>query len=392
MNKLITDYFLKRKKKIERDSKAEREYVGTLSAMVGILSNILLFIIKLIIGIMSNSISIISDSFNNLSDSFSSAVSFYGIKSSSKPADKEHPFGHGRGEYIAGLIVAFFILLVGWEFIQTSIKKIINHEEIHFSIITLSFLIFTILVKIWQYTFNTYVGKRINSKVLLLTAKDSLNDVYITTLTVVSILVTKFTGVVIDGYIGVLLSLMLIWQGYTLVKDTMSPLLGEAADRELANSIKNFIEKYNKVLGTHDLVVHNYGPNNNVCTIHVEVSNELDFNEAHDIIDKIECDIQEKMGIMLTIHLDPIDTENEDLNNIKEIVQNLVIEKNVPFEPHDFRVVNMEGRMNLIFELEIPYKYDENKAKNFTMDCNTKIKEYNTNYSCIINIEHSFVL
>ncbi len=392
MNKLITDFFLSQRKDIKRNSKQEREFIGTLSAMIGIVSNVLLFIIKLIIGIVLNSISIISDSFNNLSDTFSSAVSFYGIKSSSKPADEEHPFGHGRGEYIAGLIVAFFILLVGWEFIQTSIKKIINHEDVRFSVITLAFLIFTILVKIWQYTFNNYAGKRINSKVLLLTAKDSLNDVYITTLTVVSILVTKFTGVVIDGYIGVLLSIMLIWQGYTLVKDTMSPLLGEAADRELANSIKNFIEAYDHVIGTHDLIVHNYGPNSNVCTIHVEVSNELDFNMAHDIIDQIEYDIQEKMGIMLTIHVDPIDTENEDLNNIKKIVEDFVDEIDAPFSPHDFRVVSMEGHMNIIFELEIPYKYDKAKAQKFIIDCRNKIKEYNSNYSCIINIEHSFVL
>ncbi len=392
MNKLIVNFFLSRKKELQQNSKEERTYLGKISALVGVGSNILLFIIKFFVGLSINSISVVSDSFNNLSDTFSSLVSFYGIKSSSKPADREHPFGHGRGEYIAALVVAFFILLVGWEFIQTSISKIINKDVIKYSNLTLLFLCLTILVKIWQYTFNVFVGKKIESKVLILTAKDSLNDVFITTLTVVSILTTKFTGLVIDGYIGFILSCMLIWQGYTLVKDTISPLLGEAADRELANSIRSFIQKYDDVIGTHDLIVHNYGPNNNVCTIHVELDKNLDFNKAHDIVDNIELDIQNQLGIMLTIHVDPIDLNNEDLIKIKKIVDEFIAEKEVPFSAHDFRIVNMGNRKNLIFELEIPYKYDDQKAKLFTHACTKKIQNFNIEYSCIINIEHSFVL
>ncbi len=392
MNQLIINFISRNQKNLDEHSKSYRMYLGQLSAVVGIASNIVLFLIKLGVGLSINSISVISDSFNNLSDTFASLVSFYGIKTASKPADKEHPFGHGRGEYIAALVVAFFILLVGWEFIQTSIRKILNHDTILFSYLTLALLILSILVKIWQYTFNMYVGKKINSKVLILTARDSLNDVVITSLTVISILVTKFTGFVIDGYVGVLLSCVLIWQGYELIKDTISPLLGEACDKELAMAIRSFINKYDEVIGTHDLIVHNYGPNINVCTIHVELDKNLDFNKAHDIIDTIEASIQEEMNIMLTVHIDPIDVDNKELEKIKKVIQNLIEIEKVDFYPHDFRIVNMEGRMNIIFELEIPYKYDMKNAEKFKVLCCKEIKAVNESYSCIINIEHSFVL
>ncbi len=388
MNSLILNFLLKANKNKDK----EREFIGSATAIVGISSNVLLFLIKLIVGVLINSISVISDSFNNLSDTLSSGISLYAIKSSSKPADREHPFGHGRSEYIAALIVSFFIMLVGWEFLKTSFGKIIHPEELGFSIFTTSMLFVTVLIKVWQYTFNKFIGNRIDSKVLVLTARDSLNDAVITTVTIISILFTYYTGFNIDGYIGFILSCILLYQGYTLIRDTISPLIGEAIDRELATQIREFIEKYDEVIGTHDLIVHNYGPQSNICTIHVEVSRELDLYLAHNIVDNIENDMYEELGIIATLHLDPVDINNQELNQVIVIVKDLIEKEKVPFSCHDFRMISMDTRSNIIFELEIPYNFDEEVARNFTIKCSEEIANYNQNFNCIINLEHSFVL
>ncbi|MFV0519210.1 MAG: cation diffusion facilitator family transporter [Lachnospirales bacterium] len=388
MNNLLVKVFLKFNYKKEN----KRDFLGVIASIVGICSNILLFLIKFFVGVAINSISVISDSFNNLSDTLASGISIYAINSAKKPPDKEHPFGHGRSEYIASLILSFIILIVGWEFFKTSLSKIFNPEKVGYNNFSIILLSITVAIKLWQYTFNSFVGKYISSKVITLTAKDSLNDAFITFVTIISILFTKYTGIIIDGYLGVVLSFFLIYQGYNLIKDTISPLLGEATDKEFATEIRNFIEKNDNVIGTHDLIVHNYGTHSNLCTVHVEVSQEMDLYLAHNIIDEIEKELLIEFGILATIHLDPVDVNNEDLNNVIQIVKDLITKEKVPFSSHDFRMIQSAERFNIVFELEIPYNFDEKVARMFTKKCGEAITFYNESYSCIINLEHSFIL
>ncbi|MFV0439914.1 MAG: cation diffusion facilitator family transporter [Lachnospirales bacterium] len=390
MNKYLINKLLS--KKYDINDPENRENIGIITAIIGVISNIFLFTVKIAIGLFMNSLSIMSDSFNNLSDSLSSCVSLFALNISQKPADEEHPFGHGRSEYIASFVVAFIILLIGWEFMQVSFKKILNPEQINFSANALLILFVTVIIKLWQYSFNMYVGKTIDSKVLVLTAKDSLNDVLITCVTILSVVLARLTGLIIDGYIGFVLSLWLVSQGFSLLKETISPLLGESIQREHANEIKKFVESYEHVIGTHDLLLHNYGPTSNMCTLHVEVPDTLSITMAHEIIDKIELDLLREKKITATLHMDPVDVDNEDIKNIKIIVMEQIQKELLPFYVHDFRLATINDSLTIIFDLEIPYKYNEEEVREFIEICTNKIDNYNSDIKCIINIEHSYIL
>ncbi len=388
MNKILVDLYLR----LYKNNKDEREALGVFSSIIGIVTNLALFVIKVVIGSGINSIAIITDAFNSLSDGVTSIVSLLGIKVANKPADEEHPFGHGRMEYIASLVIAFFIMILCWNFFISSIQKIISGETVQYNAITMILLVGAVLAKVWLYFFNTYIGKKINSKVLLLTAKDSLNDVIITSVTIFSILFTHYTSFVIDGYVGLLVTFLLFMQGIEILKETISPILGEASNKEMTKEIKKFIEKYDGILGTHDMIIHNYGPTCNFCTVHAEVPSRMDLSEAHNICDKIERDLKKEMDINLTIHIDPIDIDNEHLKNIITKINQVTESIEIVCNPHDFRLVEHSNGTNVIFELEVPYKTSKKDIQEIEQKYVKEIKQYNNKANVIINLEHSFII
>ncbi|MBQ9765526.1 MAG: cation transporter [Lachnospiraceae bacterium] len=373
------------------DEPRVRTAYGVLVSVVGIILNVLLFGVKLAAGLLIKSIAVIADSFNNLSDAASSVISFVGVKMAEKPADKEHPFGHGRMEYIAAFIVAFLVIEVGFSFFKSSIEKIISPEAIEFSLISVIILAISIGIKAWIGFFNSRIGKAVDSKVMRATAADSFSDVVITSVTVISILVTRFFEINIDGYVGLLLSLIVIWNGINIAKDTLAPLIGESMDKELCEKIRTKVESYDGIVGTHDLIVHNYGPGRSMATIHAEVSADINPMVSHAIIDKIEENILSEMNVFLVIHMDPVEVDNEVVNRYKELVKDIVHKIDDELDVHDFRIVEIMEGVNLIFDLVLPYKYkaeEESRLKNVII---SKIRETDPNCNCIIKIERGYM-
>ncbi|OON97431.1 MAG: cation diffusion facilitator family transporter [Candidatus Epulonipiscioides saccharophilum] len=301
MSKILIKVFIKQEKDI-----AVRHQYGILSGEVGIVLNIILFILKLGIGIISGSLAIIGDAINNFSDFTSSIITIVSFKIAAKPADKKHPFGHARIEYISGLVISLFIVAIGFQILISSVQKIFVQEELVINAYSYVILTFSIFIKIWLYKFNTRIGNEIESNTILAAAKDSINDVYISLGILVSILVSEKIGINLDGYIGLLVAIFIIYSGVMLIKETIDPLLGEAPDELLVNNIKKKILSYEGVLGVHDLLIHSYGPNRIYVSAHVEVDSNVDINTSHDLIDGIEHYFIDDMGIEMVIHLDPI--------------------------------------------------------------------------------------
>ena len=333
-----------------------RQKYGTLSSIVGIICNLVLFGLKYLIGTLANSISIVSDAFNNLSDCASCLVTLFGYKLASKPADKDHPFGHGRIEYLTSLIIAVIVVLVGIELLESSVKKIFKPEELTFSIAALLALIFSIGVKLWMSFFNMKLGKKINSTVMIATAKDSRSDVIATAASLIALVASVFTKLPVDGIMGVIVSVFILRAGYEILKDTVDELLGKPADPEIVEEIKKHVTENEKIIGIHDLVIHNYGPGNMIGSCHVEVSADEDFTIVHDIVDEIERKIMHEMNIMMTIHMDPIATDDEFTNSSKELVSRIVSGIDSKLSIHDFRIVHGETHTNLIFDVVVPYE------------------------------------
>lgn len=371
--------------------KSNRTAYGVLAGIVGIFCNALLFAGKLTIGLIINSSAVMTDSFNNLSDAASSVISLVGAKLAAKPADKEHPFGHGRYEYIVALIVSFLILEVGFSCFKTSIEKIFHPEELNISTIAIVILVVSVLVKIWLSLFNRKLGKKIDSKVLLATAKDAMGDVFVTSATIVSLLIYRFLGWNVDGYVGCIVALLVFWAGISVAKDTIEPLLGEAVPEELYKEICEKVSSYEGIEGTHDLIVHSYGPARRMASVHAEIKNTLSMEAAHEIVDKIEQDILKEMNIFLVIHMDPIDTDNETVNRCRALVAQKVREKDMTATIHDFRMVSGQDQINLIFDLVLPYSYKKEGIRNFTDDLESELKKEDHRYNCVITVEHSFV-
>jgi cation diffusion facilitator family transporter len=371
--------------------KSNRTAYGVLAGIVGIFCNVLLFAGKLTIGLIINSSAVMTDSFNNLSDAASSVISLVGAKLAAKPADKEHPFGHGRYEYIVALIVSFLILEVGFSCFKTSIEKIFHPEELNISTIAIVILVVSVLVKIWLSLFNRKLGKKIDSKVLLATAKDAMGDVFVTSATIVSLLIYRFLGWNVDGYVGCIVALLVFWAGISVAKDTIEPLLGEAVPEELYKEICEKVSSYEGIEGTHDLIVHSYGPARRMASVHAEIKNTLSMEAAHEIVDKIEQDILKEMNIFLVIHMDPIDTDNETVNRCRALVAQKVREKDMTATIHDFRMVSGQDQINLIFDLVLPYSYKKEGIRNFTDDLESELKKEDHRYNCVITVEHSFV-
>ncbi|HIS80385.1 MAG TPA: cation transporter, partial [Candidatus Scatomonas merdavium] len=351
-------------KKFVRDSERTddpkvRTAYGILSSVVGIICNVLLFAAKFVIGLILGSMAVTADAFNNLSDAASSVISFVGVKMAEKPADKDHPFGHGRMEYISALIVSFIVIEVGITFLQSSVEKIQNPEALTFGWVPFAILVLSVGVKLWMSVFNRKLGKRIDSKVMLATAADALGDVITTSATIVSILVCAFTGVNIDGIVGIAVSLIVIWSGISIARDTLAPLIGQGADPKLCGEIKRMVESYDGIVGTHDLIVHNYGPNRSMASIHAEVPRDVDIEVSHEVIDRAEREVSKKLGIFLVIHMDPVETHDVRVLAVKSKLSHVLKALDPELTFHDFRAVFGQEQINLIFDLVVPFSYSE---------------------------------
>lgn len=389
MTELLVKKFVKDHESVEKMS--VRTAYGVLASVVGIFCNVILFIAKFLIGTMSHSVSIIADGFNNLSDAGSSIISFAGIKMASKPADEEHPFGHGRMEYVTALVVAFLVIDIGLSFLKDSIGKIRNPEEIQFHVISVVVLLLSIAVKLWLGFFNKKLGTKINSQVMMASAADAMGDVLATSATIVSILVFHFLNINIDSFVGIGVSLVVMKAGIGIAKDTLEPLLGEAVPKEICEQITKFVESYDGIQGTHDLIVHNYGPGRSMASVHAEVPNDVNIEVSHEIIDKIERDAVKELGMFLVIHMDPIELNNEQLEAAKVKVERVVKGIDGALSIHDFRMVDGKHQINLIFDLVVPISYDADKKKEVCKIIRRKVYELDTRYQCVIQVESSFV-
>ncbi len=371
------------------NSKVRTAY-GILASVVGIVCNVILFAIKLTIGLILSSVAVMADAFNNLSDAASSIIGFVGVKMADKPADEDHPFGHGRMEYISALIVAFIVIEVGLSFFKSSIEKISNPQSITFSLVSVIILAVSICIKLWLGFFNRKLGNRINSSVMKATATDAFGDVITTAVTVISIIVAEFTSLNIDGYVGVLVSLVVMWAGIGIVRDTIAPLIGEAVDPELYEQIIKKVEGYDGIVGTHDLIVHNYGPGRSMASVHAEVPADVDLLKAHELIDRIEADVRNELGIFMVIHMDPIETKNEAVREYKAMVKEVIASIDETIEIHDFRIVDGEEQVNLIFDVVVPYSYDKKAEAELRENICARVKERNSKCQCVMVLERGY--
>ncbi|HIY53474.1 MAG TPA: cation diffusion facilitator family transporter [Candidatus Agathobaculum merdavium] len=369
-----------------RDARVREQY-GVLSGAVGIACNVFLFALKLVIGFLTGSISIAADAFNNLSDGLSCLISIVGFKVSGKAPDAKHPFGYGRTEYIAGLIVAFIIVLVGVEFLKTSFDRIIHPEPVAFSVVLLVILAVSMLVKLWVGAFNSKIGGRIESPVLMAAGQDSRNDVITTAVVVLGMVAGRFTTLPVDGYVGLLVALFIIWAGIGIVRDTVAPLLGEAADPEVARSIEAIVRESDYIVGVHDLIVHNYGAGRSLASLHAEVPSDSDFVAVHEVIDEAEKRVWQRTGVYLVIHMDPIDVNNEHVTALRAQVDGVLQEIDEKLSMHDFRVVDGARQINLIFDVVVPYSYGENDKRELLMKIYDRLKAIDVRYNPVVTLD-----
>jgi cation diffusion facilitator family transporter len=385
MIKLLIRFFIQNSE--QTDAPEVREKYGILSGIVGIFFNILLFSLKFFAGLLSGAISIIADAFNNLSDAGSSIITMIGFRISTQEADSDHPFGHGRSEYIAGLIVSIIILIMAFELIHSSFMKILHPEPVSFTPIVLLILAVSILVKLYMYCYNTYISKKIASAALRATATDSFSDCLATSAVLLAMLVSHFLSVNIDGYCGILVGLFILWGGIQAARDTISPLLGQAPDPKFIQNIKSIVAQYPEVLGTHDLIVHDYGPGRRMISLHAEVPAKGDILKLHDTIDNIERRLQKELCCSAVIHMDPIMNDDAETLECQELVKGILAEIDPALSLHDFRIVKGPTHTNLIFDLVVPYQTP------YTIDAlkdavKKKLQEKNAQYFAVIQIDH----
>lgn len=349
MGKLLIRIFVKDHE--NTDDPRVRERYGKFAGVVGIVSNLILCIMKILIGLVSRSIAIIADGINNLADASSSIITLVGFKLASQPEDEDHPYGHARIEYLTGLFISIVIIVIGLQLLRTSIDKILHPESLEFSCLTIIILVAAILIKLWQSLFNRSIGRKIRSVTLMATAADSRNDVISTSAVLISVIVGKFTGIQIDGYMGCLVALFIIWSGIQLVRETTSPLLGEAPDQELVDSIAEIVKKEPGVLGIHDLMVHNYGPGKIFASMHIEVDADGDLMESHDMIDNIEKRIKDELHVEFVVHMDPVKTDDPLITKMKKIIADALLPLDGVDNIHDFRIVPGPTHTNIIFDV-----------------------------------------
>ena len=365
---------------------AVRSSIGKLAGLTGIVCNCLLTVLKLVIGLLVGSMAIIADGVNNLSDAASSLTTLLGFRMAQRPADKQHPYGHARYEYLSGLAVAALILLIGAELVKSSIAKIINPEPIDISAATIALLAASVAMKLWMSGFYKTLGKKINSTALYATSVDSRNDVISTCAVLLGCLVNYLFGLNIDGCVGLAVAIFILYSSVGIAKDTISPLLGQQADDELVDKITELVLSHEKVLGVHDLLVHDYGPGRCYASAHVELSSDEDPMACHDIIDDIECDVLEKMNVHFVIHYDPVVQNDAEQNEMRRTVGEIVSELNPAFSIHDFRIVRGSAQSKLVFDLGVPYSMIE-KKKEIKERIDAALNERGKKYITIIRFD-----
>jgi len=367
-----------------------RNKYGILTSVTGILVNIILFIIKLIASVITSSISIAADAFNNLSDAGSSIITFIGFHLAGKPADRDHPFGHGRAEYICSMFVSMMILFMGFELAKSSVSKILSPEKTTLSQVATLILIISVLAKLWMFLFNRKIGKSINSTPIIATAKDSLSDVVATSVVIISLITEKIFDISVDGVVGLIVSGFILYTGIMTIKDSLTPLLGSLPDKELVEDIKNTIMAHSEISGTHDMIIHNYGPNRYMMSVHVEVPCDCDVLKIHDKIDIIEREIYSKFNCNAVIHMDPIETNNEYINSTSNKINEIIKSIDENLSMHDFRMVSGETHTNVIFDVVVPYKFKMSSSE-LTELIQQKIFEVDSSFFAVITIDKDYV-
>ena len=371
------------------DEKAVRRAYGTACSGAGIGFNVLLFAGKLIAGMLSGSVAIVSDAFNNLSDAGSSIISLVGFKLSNKKSDPQHPFGHGRLEYISGLCVSFLIILMGVELGKASIEKIIEPAQVKFSLLTAAILAASILVKLYMALYNSRVGKRLNAVTMKAMAKDSLSDAVATSVVLMSMIVAKLADIAIDGYCGVVVAAFILFTGITAARDTISPLLGQKPDSEFIEEVMRIVNAHKEIIGTHDLVVHDYGPGRLMITLHAEVDASMDILVAHDAVDNIENELREKLGCSAVVHMDPIVTDDVEVNATREEIKRVVSNIDSRMTIHDFRMVPGPTHTNVIFDVAVPFDIDMDDDE-LRKILGARIRDVDSKLNAVIEIDKCY--
>lgn len=388
MNEFLFRRFIKDYENV-KDSKVRDNY-GKMAGIVGIISNSLLCIMKILIGWISGSIAIIADGVNNLADASSSVITLAGFKLASMPEDEKHPYGHARIEYLAGMAVSVMIILVGVELGKSSLDKILHPSPLEFSWTLVIVLLIAVAIKIWQARFNISAGKRIDSLALMATGADSRNDVISTCVVLAGILFGHFTGIQIDGYLGLLVALFILWSGISLVRETVSPLLGEAPDSELVKQIAQIAKSHEGVLDIHDLTVHNYGPGKIFASIHIEVDAAVDVMLSHDLVDNIEHEIAEKLNIIVTAHLDPVDLTAPHRAEIMKIINKTIAPMEGVLNMHDLRMVSGPTHTNVIFDIVLDQncRISEEEIKS---EIEKAIHEDYPNFFTVVDFDKNYI-
>ena len=389
MTSFLIRLFIRRREDVQ-DACVRLSY-GNLAGITGIVCNVLLCAIKFFTGLFTGSISITADAVNNLSDASSGVITLLGFKLAGKPADPEHPYGHARMEYLAGLVVSFVILLIGVQLAGESVQKILHPAAATFGIVPAVMLVFSILVKLWMAGFYRNIGKKIDSTTLLAASADSRNDVISTGAVLLALLISAWTDLDLDGWMGMAVALFILYSGIGLIKDTLDPLLGRAPSEDLTQRVEEKILSYEGILGTHDLMVHDYGPGQCFASVHVEMSAEMNVMRSHDIIDTIERDFHEQDHIHLVIHYDPIETGSEAVGTMRQWVTERVHAVSPLLSIHDFRMVKGELHTNLIFDVSAPSSYESTDAE-IKQQIQRSVQE-NANgetYYCVITVDRSY--
>lgn len=389
MIKLLAKKFIENSENV--NNKEVRKSYGILSGVLGIICNILLFVVKITIGLIIKSVAVVSDAFNNLSDMGSSLIGIFSAKVSNKKPDKKHPYGHGRIEYIASLIVSFIIVFVGFQLLTSSFNKVIHNEvSVVFNIIPLIILAISVFIKIWMYFYNRYISKKINSQILKATAMDSLSDAITTLFIILSTfighyLLPKFP---VDGVAGILVSIIIIINGIKLTLETINLLLGAAPTKELCENIEKIVLGGEYIIGVHDLIVHDYGPGRKMASIHAEIPDNANILLAHEVIDSLEKKVENELDIHLVIHMDPVSTNCEQTNKLREIISEILLTIHKDLSFHDLRITDGVNNVNVIFDLVIPFDMTNKEKDDIIEHISQKLKEIDNKYSTVINIDY----
>lgn len=370
------------------DDPTVRGAYGKLGGRVGIVVNLLLFAAKLIAGMLTGGLAVVADAFNNLSDAASSVVTLFGFKLAEAPADDEHPFGHGRAEYLSALVLGVLILFAGYELGRSSVEKILHPEATAFHVLTVVILLVAIAIKLWLSLFFRRLGRAISSETLLAASSDSRNDVLCTALVLISLIVEAIFRIQIDGYMGLLVAALIVWAGISVLREGISPLLGQAPDPKTVEEIRNTVLAHEGVVGVHDLIIHNYGPGRIIISLHAEVPASTDILYSHDRIDCLEKELMRKFRAVACIHMDPVDTENEEVQRLKTLAETVLQDIDERLSLHDFRVVFGETHTNLIFDITVPF--DFKGTEDLVKETERRLRIVDDRLCVVAQTEHSY--